>query len=1167
LGTFYNASNVYANIIDGTGTIITVNFNASNYKVIYEPGTADKNNTVNICIYTDANDVICPIYKEWVEFFVKDCPCDFTQPNPTDTAICYNTQATLTLAKAIGADGPDDITYHWQRSTGNGIWETAPGIFNEENYTTTNLSNNRYYRRQATSTKCETTITSDSALVRVSSVSQGSMMVNRSVCSGDTVHINMGQATGGIGTLTYRWMQSANNGDYEPADGDPYSYNYISPPLQPTSIKYLRYVIDSLGCEFQYNSEFVITISIEVTSANPEDTAICFGTTHTFDIGPGTGENYPSPTNPALRYFWQQSVDGINWTTAVGSPSSPLSTHTYTTPPLTDSMFYRRVVIQNSATKRCDTLYTEAALVRVLPLPAISVVKSDTAVCERNTINLTGIATTSGLAVDSVNYYEGASTIKIPDPANYTVITDTTITATAYRNGCDSTVRFRVRVKPNNTAEPLLPVALCRGTEMTHVTIVTTGATGINEDEITGLPAGVTASWENDLITISGTPTEASPPDFDFTIPLTGGCGTVNATGTIVVHPRSDAGIALKDTAICVNTGANISLTGYAGSIRWQSSTDDITYFDTGGTEDAFTTPDLTQPMWYRAIATSGVCEPDTSNHVKVTIALLTQGNPKDTAICHNTNTTINLAAVAGNNNVIYQWQESTNGTHWSNANTANGPDNQASYTTPNLTDSMYYRRQATLCGGTITSDPALVKVKPVPTLNSATNLPDICSETTFSYTATSTTAGTTYAWERVMIPGILPVSERGFVEEINETLINNTSNPITVTYEFLLTAAGCENTQAINVTVVPTVAPSITISAPLPICEGASVTFRSTITNGGSNPAYRWIVNGTMVTGATANSYTYFPSDGDEVIGMLTSNAACISLNTVYSDAITVTVADYTGAPVLLTDILAAYIGMPVDLSKAVDMNPALTYSFYENPDKTGLITGSIVIYNPPKDDYYVAVSNGICESPVSKIILKDPCPPTVPDEEGNIYKVTSLAGLCWTENLQTRLYPGTTDSIPFAKPYTCLTCPSQLDTIFGLLYTWYSAVNEPDGSTNSLSGNVQGVCPDGWRIPSQAEWSLLEQYDANMLKSKEDWLDPPGPGTDDYGFDARPAGWYNNRFEKLYGFAGWWASDVSSASTTAHYFKITYYCDKVEHDVTGKNTAMSVRCVRKWE
>jgi hypothetical protein len=59
----------------------------------------------------------------------------------------------------------------------------------------------------------------------------------------------------------------------------------------------------------------------------------------------------------------------------------------------------------------------------------------------------------------------------------------------------------------------------------------TTGATGIGT--ATSLPTGMTATWSNNSIKISGTPTAAST--FNYTIPLTGGCGSVNATGSITV--------------------------------------------------------------------------------------------------------------------------------------------------------------------------------------------------------------------------------------------------------------------------------------------------------------------------------------------------------------------------------------------------------------------------------------------------------------------------------------------------------------------------------------------------------------------------------------------------------------------------------------------------------
>jgi uncharacterized protein (TIGR02145 family) len=84
-----------------------------------------------------------------------------------------------------------------------------------------------------------------------------------------------------------------------------------------------------------------------------------------------------------------------------------------------------------------------------------------------------------------------------------------------------------------NTATPQQTTPIYLNTFIEEpITISTTGrATGIGA--ASGLPEGVDASWSANVISIRGTPTESGT--FEYTIPLTGGCGSVNATGTITV--------------------------------------------------------------------------------------------------------------------------------------------------------------------------------------------------------------------------------------------------------------------------------------------------------------------------------------------------------------------------------------------------------------------------------------------------------------------------------------------------------------------------------------------------------------------------------------------------------------------------------------------------------
>jgi hypothetical protein len=91
---------------------------------------------------------------------------------------------------------------------------------------------------------------------------------------------------------------------------------------------------------------------------------------------------------------------------------------------------------------------------------------------------------------------------------------------------------------------------LCVNTALTPITHTTSGATGIGSP--TGLPAGVTASWVADVITITGTPT--ADGTFSYSIPLDGGCGFVSAVGTITVVATGTVGAASSSPSLCINT-------------------------------------------------------------------------------------------------------------------------------------------------------------------------------------------------------------------------------------------------------------------------------------------------------------------------------------------------------------------------------------------------------------------------------------------------------------------------------------------------------------------------------------------------------------------------------------------------------------------------------------
>ena len=124
-----------------------------------------------------------------------------------------------------------------------------------------------------------------------------------------------------------------------------------------------------------------------------------------------------------------------------------------------------------------------------------------------------------------------------------------------------------ITVDPALSAGPASATpTLCINTPLTAITHVTTGATGIGTPA--GLPAGVTASWAANKITITGTPTASGT--FNYSIPLTGGCGAANATGTITVTPNGSAGTITGTSPIFIGATANYTASGTPGG-TWSS--------------------------------------------------------------------------------------------------------------------------------------------------------------------------------------------------------------------------------------------------------------------------------------------------------------------------------------------------------------------------------------------------------------------------------------------------------------------------------------------------------------------------------------------------------------------------------------------------------------------
>lgn len=132
------------------------------------------------------------------------------------------------------------------------------------------------------------------------------------------------------------------------------------------------------------------------------------------------------------------------------------------------------------------------------------------------------------------------------------------------------------------------------------------------------------------------------------------------------------------------------------------------------------------------------------------------------------------------------------------------------------------------------------------------------------------------------------------------------------------------------------------------------------------------------------------------------------------------------------------------------------------------------------------------------------------------------------------------------------------------GRLYTWAEA---------------KMVCPEGWRLPTKADFAqLLAQPDAGApdavsnkvgaaLKARDGWF-KKGNGTDDFGFNALPAGYRgaDSKFDGIGGYAYFWSAteDPENSESNAFYLFLSFSSDAASINAFAKDDYRSVRCVR---
>ncbi|MBL7139106.1 MAG: hypothetical protein ISS17_10080 [Bacteroidales bacterium] len=199
-----------------------------------------------------------------------------------------------------------------------------------------------------------------------------------------------------------------------------------------------------------------------------------------------------------------------------------------------------------------------------------------------------------------------------------------------------------------------------------------------------------------------------------------------------------------------------------------------------------------------------------------------------------------------------------------------------------------------------------------------------------------------------------------------------------------------------------------------------------------------------------------------------------------------------------------------------------------------------------------------------------------------GQVYNTVMIGSQCWMRenlNIGTEI-PGSLDQTDngIMEKYCYDDLASNCD-VYGGLYQWGEMVQYLNGASNTTTwnppptGNVQGICPPGWHIPTYDEYDILADYLGGTSlaggKMKETgfthWLAPNTDATNESGFTALPGGSRNNNgfFGGLGTVAWFWTSTTPHPQSA--WIRTLHFANGVLDDGNqDKAEGESIRCLK---
>ena len=250
--------------------------------------------------------------------------------------------------------------------------------------------------------------------------------------------------------------------------------------------------------------------------------------------------------------------------------------------------------------------------------------------------------------------------------------------------------------------------------------------------------------------------------------------------------------------------------------------------------------------------------------------------------------------------------------------------------------------------------------------------------------------------------------------------------------------------------------------------------------------------------------------------------------------------------------------------------MNVALDASGGSNYLDMGTTQLLSVPYSLYTGSIYVKYSNDTLYIGDQYVIIGGDTPPpdgTVTDFDGNIYETVTIGSQTWMkENLRSLHYA---DGTPINGVWVYDDNESNA-VIWGRLYNWEAAMNN-SSAANINRADVQGVCPDGWHLPSKDEFNELVSFLGGgagwkLKETGTQYWNEPNANTNESDFSARGTGdkeSVSGVYENLKEITEFWTSTENSDTRAYNLILYQNQGGAPMHN-NFKENAFSIRCIK---